>query len=464
MAKRVVLSLAMALAFACAFGVAQDPMGKDRVGKDDGQSSQARDEKPELDQRNDRQQRSVDQETSANTSAAGQNAHVSRLPIRSLLYPGATTRIYVRVMPWFGDSKHVQVGYRSDDAAQVSSQIQDMMSRGIDAGIVDWYGPEHGVSSQATNLLFRESQARGFGFGISVDGGPLKECMKKGCDVTGFLLSELKYAEQNYEQSNIYVRWHDRPLVFFFDGEKYPVDWDRIRSSLRMNPLFIFRNSGAFDNRNDDGAFSWLAPEAATSQDPESLQYLERFYSRAQRSPDKLAVGSVYHGFNDERASWGSGRRIPDNCGQTWLDTFAVINRHYSASRQLPALMIVTWNDYEEGTAIEPGVGCPANLKAWVDGNRLLWNFSGNRNQVDHFTIFASSDRRALQKIGEVAPDKTAFDLRGNDFHGHDLRGNDLRRAGWLYVKAVGKPSMLDAISTPVNMRGERERGDDDDR
>jgi hypothetical protein len=99
-----------------------------------------------------------------------------------------------------------------------------------------------------------------------------------------------------------------------------------------------------------------------------------------------------------------------------------------------------------------------------VDGNRLIWNFSGNRNQVDHFTIFASSDRRALQKIGEVAPDKTAFDLRGNDFHGHDLRGNDLRRAGWLYVKAVGKPSMLDAISTPVNMRGERERGDDDDR
>jgi hypothetical protein len=31
-------------------------------------------------------------------------------------------------------------------------------------------------------------------------------------------------------------------------------------------------------------------------------------------------------------------------------------------------------------------------------------------------------------------------------------------------VKAVGKASMLDAISTPVNMRSERERGNDDDR
>jgi len=195
--------LALSLAFGCTFGV-----GQDRVGKDRGQ-------------------RSIDQEAAANTSAVGLNAHVSRLPIRSLLYPGATTKIYVRVMPWFGDSKHVQVGYRSDDAGQVSSQVQDMMSRGIDAAIVDWYGPDHGVSSQSTDLLFRESQARGFGFGISVDGGPLKECMKKGCDLTGFLLSELRYAEQNYERSNVYVRWHDRPLVFFFDGEKYPVDWDQ---------------------------------------------------------------------------------------------------------------------------------------------------------------------------------------------------------------------------------------------
>ncbi|HYX52348.1 MAG TPA: hypothetical protein VE783_02790, partial [Candidatus Limnocylindrales bacterium] len=232
-----------------------------------------------------RSDRSIDDEARANTSAAESNAHVSRLPVRSLLYPGATTKIYVRVMPWFGDSKHVQVGYHSDDPGQIASQVQDMMSRGIDAAIVDWYGPDHGVSSQATDRLFKESEARGFGFGVSVDGGPIKECQKKGCDVTGFVLSELKYAEKNYEDSNVYVRWNNRPLVFFFDGDKYPVDWNYVRSNLRLNPMFIFRNSGAFDSRNDDGAFSWLAPETVNGSDPEGLQYLERFYSRAQRSP-----------------------------------------------------------------------------------------------------------------------------------------------------------------------------------
>jgi hypothetical protein len=46
--------------------------------------------------------------TSASAEYRGQSANtvpgnVSKLPVRSLLYPGATTRIFVRYMPWFGE-------------------------------------------------------------------------------------------------------------------------------------------------------------------------------------------------------------------------------------------------------------------------------------------------------------------------------------------------------------------------
>src|SRR5205823_8590603 len=64
-------------------------------------------------------------------------SQVSKLPIRSLLYPGAQTRIYVRYMPWFGDPHHRDVGYRSDNRQQVSQQVADMSSRGIQGAIVD---------------------------------------------------------------------------------------------------------------------------------------------------------------------------------------------------------------------------------------------------------------------------------------------------------------------------------------
>jgi hypothetical protein len=167
---------------------------------------------------------------------------------------------------------------------------------------------------------------------------------------------------------------------------------------------------------------------------------LERFYERAQHSLGKFVMGSVYKGFDDSRASWGQGKHIPENCGQTWLDTFAAINRFYSASRQLPALLIVTWNDYEEGTAVEPGVGCPSGIIARLSGSLLTWDFKGNRNAVDRFLIFDSSDRQRLIKLGEVGAGQSSF----------DLRGTNLQPGDWLLVKAQAKAGMVDALSNPV--------------
>src|SRR5215467_10902206 len=67
--------------------------------------------------------------TSNNTSASAsfrgtyngnaQLGQASKLPIRSLLYPGATTKIYVRVVSLYDtNKKHADVGYMSDDRDQ----------------------------------------------------------------------------------------------------------------------------------------------------------------------------------------------------------------------------------------------------------------------------------------------------------------------------------------------------------
>jgi hypothetical protein len=387
------------------------------------------------------QTQTIEQEAGGNTSAAGSPANVSRLAVRSLLYSGATTKTYASVMPWFGDRRHIDVGYHSDDRGQVASQMMDMLSRGIDGAVVDWYGPDDNITARSNELWLSESEARGFQFAISVNGKPFRKCLERGCDVTALLVSELQYAEKHFEGSPVYIRWHARPVVFFFDGNKFPFDWRRVRSALRLSPLFVFRNTTALDNPDSDGAFAWIAPEIANSADPEALRYLERFYTRAQRSPEKFVMGSVYKGFNDSRASWGQGRRIPENCGQTWLDTFAEINRFYSAGRQLPALLIVTWNDYEEGTAIEPGVGCPAAISARLSGTRLTWDFKGNRSTVDRFLIFSSPDGQRLVQIGEAGPEQSYFDLRRQKIGGEQK---------WLFVKVQARASLVETLSNPV--------------
>ena len=91
-------------------------------------------------------------QTSNNTSTAPDfatqsngnlgNSNVSKLDVHSLLYPGANTKVLAHIMLWFGGANHMNVGYNSADPAQVKKQIQDMIDRGIDGVIIDWYGPE----------------------------------------------------------------------------------------------------------------------------------------------------------------------------------------------------------------------------------------------------------------------------------------------------------------------------------
>jgi hypothetical protein len=64
-----------------------------------------------------------------------------------------------------------------------------------------------------------------------------------------------------------------------------------------------------------------------------------------------LAAVGCQHAEVHSRLAANSSR-----CGRTFDDTLRMFRRYYGEQRPLPFLMIETWNDYEEGTAIENGV------------------------------------------------------------------------------------------------------------
>src|ERR1700739_4306853 len=99
--------------------------------------------------------------------------NVSKVNVHSLLYPGATTKVLAQLLVWFGQSNHMNVGYSSTDPAQVQRQITDMISRGIDGVIIDWYGPNNPID-QATQLVMKEAEKHaGFTFSIMIDAGAM---------------------------------------------------------------------------------------------------------------------------------------------------------------------------------------------------------------------------------------------------------------------------------------------------
>ena len=364
-------------------------------------------------------------EKAANTSASPSfngmsngnpgHANVSKQDIHTLLYPGATTNIFAHVVGWFGQTSHYNVGYNSSSSAQVHAQVSDMMSRGITGVVLDWRGPNNLQDSTAAALR-SEVDARGgaFQFAIMEDGGALSACYKtSGCDVTQKLINDLNYA---------YVKY--------------------VACGAVGNPVLMPQNTAGFTAPLSAGAFAWVQPSLVTTTDPMSLNYLGDFIWNANNYPAKTPFLTTYKGFDDSYASWGSHRKVNQSCGQTWLQTFATINRSYNTSHPLPFLQLVTWDDYEEGTPLETGIDNCVAVSGSVSGGTLSWNIgAGQENTIQYYSIYISTDGSHLMKITDVNAGQHSLNIASYNFvHGSYS----------VFIKAWGQPSIINKISPAI--------------
>jgi hypothetical protein len=388
-------------------------------------------------------------QTANNTSAADnfpsqQNGNlgannVSKLNVHSLLYSGASTKVLAQLLLWFGQSNHMNVGYTSNDAAQVQRQIEDMISRGIDGVIVDWYGPNNPVD-EATQLVMHEAEKHsGFSFAIMIDAGAIGANSCDGCSPQQVLVNLLQYVETNYFPSSAYLNIGGQPIVTNFNVDsQYSVDWEQANGELKTPPRFFFQDDGGFSHAMSDGSYSWVMPWASDH----GLGYLASFYDTGLAFAEKQTVGAAYKGFNDQLASWGSNRVMDQQCGQTWLQTFSQVNSLYNSGKQLPYLQLVTWNDYEEGTEIESGIDGCFWLEASLSGNSLQWSTSGDESTVDHYAVYTSQDGQNLTTLSAVR----------NGVHSLNLCSVTVPPGkNQLYVQAVGKSSIANRMPAPVN-------------
>jgi hypothetical protein len=363
----------------------------------------------------------------------------STIDVHSLLYSGATTKIYAHLLLWFGDSSHMNVGYSSTDAAQIKHQINDMVSRGIDGVIIDWYGPNNSID-QGTKLVMAEAENHpGFTFAIMIDKGAINRSGCSGCSPQQAIETELQYMEHTYFSSPAYMTRQGQPVVTNFAVDQYySIDWNAANASLSTHPVFLFQNSDGFTHTISDGSYAWVMP---TTSDY-GIGYLSSFYKTGMSFPQQQVVGATYKGFNDNLASWGSNRVMQQQCGQTWLQTFTEINNLYNSGKQLSDLQLVTWNDYEEATELESGIDNCLTLSPLVAGDNLQWNISGNENTVDHYTVYISSDGQNLMPLTDLEPGLRSLNLCGFSIPKGSYK---------LFVQAVGKPILANQISGAVN-------------
>jgi hypothetical protein len=439
-------------------------------------------------------------ETQNNTSANGSayqyygtsptNAiprNVSTVDMRPLLYTNATTKVYAHIMGWFcmtgtGNycSSHIKSGYSSDDSTVAQKQLQNMRDRQMSGAILDWYGDRSGSVNSAAALNLKQAAAgiSGFEFAPMLDQGSVDSCMQlwsncaclpsapTNCTPTTQVIHDLNYAYHTFHENIASsIRINGRPvhtLYFRPSGSQMnAVDWSFVRTHLDGNPLLIFEEwIGGTQPSVTDGGFAWLCthtsnPNSGCTSDPSSLQYLNDFYWNARNNSNlagKQMLGSGFQGFNDKLAGWSdpnNPRLVNSNCGETWIDSLGRAGAAgYSQSSQLARLQIVTWNDYDEGSVIEPGISnCIGNIPLTMSGTTLSWRVdftdsTDHERTIQEYQIFSSTDGDALTRIGTV--------LYGTGVHSFDVGPSGPTSRTQFYVKALGKSNIQNFMSAPV--------------
>ena len=422
----------------------------------------------------------VGAETPLPGSPAG---HVSNVSIKQLMYPGWNGRLLCEYQPWFGLSTHKSVGYNENSPATVAAQNSAMLAEGCDIVLVDFYGAldtKQAFNLATTNALFADLGARpGYPlqFGILEDKGALKSScptsLTESATVTclqNALITEMDFINSNYANAQFY--WSDagQPVVAYFGGRTdWPVltsaDWTAVWNAVKAHTdtysapfKFVFQFGTYTTNSYDNGRYGWPQPAAYSSTQQfwwgsgtsASPTYLDTFYSTGLTHLSQLTIAVLYKGFDDNAASWGGNRVIAQQCGQVLLKSANEISKYFGGSNpQVPYAQVVTWNDYEEGTAAESGVDNCYTVNASISGTLLNWSLVSSDatyaspSTVHHFTIyFADAGGNLYTAAANIPVSTSSMDL-----------ASLVPPGTWtVYVEMVGQPLIINRMSNAVTL------------
>lgn len=299
-------------------------------------------------------------------SGCNSRQQISRTIRSNIQTPTGSPALLAAYQPWFGRKGHIDVGYSTQDTDTLTKQIAHAKDLNILGFVVNWYGPSRDFEDRSYALLQRTASQNDFKTALMYD-----ENSDDPARSTEQAISDLQYAYDRYIgphasiPNNAYLTLDDRPVVFIFP-KSGDTQWKKVRqavSNWERPPVlvYLFTEPGREVYENFDGLYAWVSPgHKGWTHDGSNWgrDYLDSFYRTMTRKyPTKLAVGAAWPGFDDSKAEWGEGRRMNARCGKTLEDSLRLYKHYYGENNPLPFLMIETWNDYEEGTAIERGFG-----------------------------------------------------------------------------------------------------------
>ena len=250
--------------------------------------------------------------------------------------------------------------YDSGSPTVIATQVALMKAAGIDGAIIDWNGPggfaDYEMIHRNTELLIVELKKAGLKFALCVEDNPGHRFMKEGkltrAEATAKVAASFAWADKHWLNDPAYVRLSERPLLMIF-GPQYldDAEWKTIRATLTQNPL-TYALPHLSSRPGIDGAFAWVpVSEGKTVDVANWTTELASLYAQEKKA-GRPTVAVAFPGYRDFYAQAGAGKSygfIDYREGKTFSESF-----DQAMKSGAPIVQIATWNDYGEGTGIEP--------------------------------------------------------------------------------------------------------------
>ena len=235
--------------------------------------------------------------------------------------------------------------YNSNDPGAMARQIQQARGAGIDAFVVSWWGAGNPTDDNFKLLL---DQARASNFQVAVDFELTSPFYHSKQDA----INSLKNLLAVNAQHPAYLRSGGKPVIFFWREQMYsPDEWRDIRNTVDPNRQSLWIAEGVKEQLPYLSVFDGFHLYSIAWA-PDVVAELNKWPARVRAyGADKIWTATVMPGNDDTRShrsdAYIRDRRNGDFYRETWRAAFSTY----------PDWIIITsWNEWVEGTMIEPSV------------------------------------------------------------------------------------------------------------
>jgi hypothetical protein len=241
--------------------------------------------------------------------------------------------------------------YASADPHLIEYHLLLMKYSGIDGVLIDWYGTsdynDYGRNRRNSEALIDALESVGLEYAIVYEDRTIAEVVRLdgSIDKISAAREDMYYIEDNYFSDNNYIEINGAPLLLVFGPEVFhePSDWGSILDAFSIYPTFVTLNGKSHQSApHSVGEYIWV-DQGKLANKYSTMNNFEVF------------IGGAYPGFLDfyKEGGWGEGFNwsIEHNKGETFRQ-----NLQLAKNSGADYLQLITWNDFGEGTMIEPTI------------------------------------------------------------------------------------------------------------